>query len=419
MYSIEAHTALVRDGVLAEGDCENPADLSLLASAVAAKVGGQAELVRRLPLTRFRQAVSNTGYRVAAALLREGAVSSVMTLNFDLAMSDALHWAQASEVTEIPGPGAMGHLGARSVIYLHRNVEELDYEKWILRVEALETEWRDDWEDVVAARVVASPVVVFAGLGSPAAVLTETARRITQATNVVDISVVDPAETATFIELLGVDSASHVRLGWCEFMDQLGARLHAEICDGIEAACRSICEENDWLDELAGIPDIRACVEALGLLDTGAMRSRWLGESDGYTPDDDRRSLIADLLLGVGIIKRESAASLHLCSDGLVAFVAPSGVESRVLALSGLGTTRWPAMEARVAQAVGRLPVYRHPRGVLVSGTQGPRGTALAPPPDLIIGESSDSIVGAHASPDIVLVDELRSDPSLASRLVA
>lgn len=418
-YSVEAHTALVRDGVLAEGDCENPADLSLLASAVAAKVGGQAELVSRLPLTQFRQAVSNSGYRVAAALLREGAVSSVMTLNFDLAMSDALHWAQASEVSEIPGPGAMRHLGARSVIYLHRNVEELDYERWILRIEALETEWRDDWEDVVAARVVASPVVVFAGLGSPASVLTETARRITQAANDVDISVVDPAETAPFIQLLGVESASHVRLGWCDFMEQLGARVHAEICDGIEAACRSICEENDWQDEFAGISEIRTCVEVLGLLDTGAMRSRWLGENSGYTPDDDRRSLIADLLLGIGIIKRESAASPSLCADGLVVFVASSGIESRVLALSGLGTARWSAMEARVAQAVGRLPVHRRPRGVLVSGTLGPRGADLAPPPDLIVGESGDSILGAHASPDIVLVDELRTDPSLASRLVA
>ncbi|MCB1258607.1 MAG: hypothetical protein KDB26_15960, partial [Microthrixaceae bacterium] len=91
---------------------------------------------------------------------------------------------------------------------------------------------------------------------------------------------------------------------------------------------------------------------------------------------------------------------------------------SRVLALSGLGTARWPAMEARAAQAVRRLPGYRCPRGVLVSGTQGPRGTGVAPPPDLIIGESGDSIVGAHASPSIVLVDELRTDPSLASKLV-
>lgn len=419
VYSAKAHTALLRDGVLAEGDCDDPTDLSRLASVVNEKCGGQGELVRRLPLARFRQAAANRGYRIAAALLREGAVSSVMTLNFDLAMSDALRWAQASEVTEIPGPGAMGDLGARSLIYLHRNVEELDYEKWILRVEALETEWRDDWEDVVARRVVAAPVVVFAGLGSAAAVLTETARRVMEAANDLDISVVDPAEVATFLEHLGVDSAAHVRVGWCEFMDGLGARVHAEICDAAEAACRSLCDENGWQDEVAAIHEIREILEAVGLLDAGTMRARWLGVNGNYTPDDDRRPLIADLLLGIGIVRRESGAVPQLCADGVVIFVSPSGVESRVLALSGLGTARWPAMEARVAVALERLPQDRYPRAVLVSGALGPTVEDLAPPPDLIDGEAGHSIVGAPVFPETVRVDDLRADPSIAARLVA
>lgn len=419
VYSADAHQALVRDGLLLEGDCDAPEDLSRLASVVAEKCGGQSELVRRLPLVGFRQATANAGYRVAAALLREGAVSSVMTLNFDLAMSDALRWAQASEVTEIPGPGAMAELGSRSVIYLHRNVEELDYERWILRAEALETEWRDDWEDVVASRVVAAPVVVFAGLGSAAAVLTETARRIIGATENIDISVVDPAESASFLDHLGIDTAAHVRAGWCEFMARLGQRVHAEICDATAAACRNLCDENGWGDEVASIPDVRGLLESVGLLDAGTMRARWLGDKGNYSPDDHRRQLIADLLLGLALLRRESGVDPHLCSDGLAIFVSATGVESRVLAISGLGTARWAAMEARIAVALERLTQDRQPRMVLVGGVVGPSVADIAPPPDLIDGDVGESIVGASPVPYTVSVDELRADPTIASRLVA
>jgi hypothetical protein len=46
--SQDAYRKLIRDGVLIDGDCPNPDDLSVLADSVFTKRGSQAELVDRL-----------------------------------------------------------------------------------------------------------------------------------------------------------------------------------------------------------------------------------------------------------------------------------------------------------------------------------------------------------------------------------
>ena len=177
-YSRRVHDDLVADGVIEPGDCAEPEDLSLLASTVFARTGSQAAVVKRLPHNDFRLARANNGYLLAAALMCEGSVGIVASLNYDLAMSDALRQLDERGVDEIAGPSGLQFLGTKAIIYLHRNVNEQDEERWILRKEALDDEWRNNWESVVANRIAASPVVVFAGLGSPAAVLTETVGRV-------------------------------------------------------------------------------------------------------------------------------------------------------------------------------------------------------------------------------------------------
>ena len=144
-------------------------------------------------------AQANDGYLVAAVLLREGVIETVMTLNFDLAMSHALGSISATDVSVVPGPMSADELGGATVIYLHRNVEEQDLEQWILTVEALDSQWQEGWEGVVAARVIASPVVVFAGLGSPAAVLTKTVEKVRKGVLATHkVYVVDPSPTSAF-----------------------------------------------------------------------------------------------------------------------------------------------------------------------------------------------------------------------------
>lgn len=173
-YAHRVHQELILDGLLEEGECDDANDLSSVASAIWVKHGSQEPVVTRLPRSRLRNAKANDGYLIAAALLREGAVSVVLTLNFDLAMSHALVELGADEVAVIAGPTMIGDFGALALVYLHRNVNEPNCDAWILRVEALNSEWQGHWEEALSQRVMASPVVVFAGLGSHAAVLTRT-----------------------------------------------------------------------------------------------------------------------------------------------------------------------------------------------------------------------------------------------------
>ena len=68
-------------------------------------------------------------------------------------------------------------MGVVNLIHLHRDVRAHP-DEWILRTEQIESAWRDGWEQLIATRVMTVPVVVFAGLGTAAAVLVDTLARI-------------------------------------------------------------------------------------------------------------------------------------------------------------------------------------------------------------------------------------------------
>ena len=89
--SLEIHRLLVADGILEEKECAKPEDLSAVADAVFKRYGSQRAVVECLRDSYdMKLATPNDGYLIAAALLCEGAISSVVTLNYDLALSNAL-----------------------------------------------------------------------------------------------------------------------------------------------------------------------------------------------------------------------------------------------------------------------------------------------------------------------------------------
>ena len=146
MTSDVTHRRLVEDGILSHGECGEPDNLSSVAHIVWSKTGSQCELVLRLPIERFRQAEPNRGHLLAAAMLYEHALSCVMTLNFDLALSNALSQIGAQGyVIIVSKPEDHGSLGFSNLIYLHRNVEA-DPDLWVLRSSALDENWHDGWE---------------------------------------------------------------------------------------------------------------------------------------------------------------------------------------------------------------------------------------------------------------------------------
>lgn len=421
VYSEDVHRQLVEDGLLASGECSNPSDLSALSTAVYARHGSQRAVVERLPLASFRLAAPNDGYLIAAALLREGAVSAVLTLNFDLAMTNALIALGATEVTVVPGPEYAGQMGAAAVIYLHRNVDEPDSDSWILRVEALNDQWRGKWEEVVASRVMASPVVVFAGLGSPAAVLTETLKRVRAA--VVDhqqaVFVVDPFSATTFQDELDLAPEAHVQAGWGQFMARLALRLSNEMQVTFESACRGLCEAHVWTGEEASIPELAGRLHSVGLVALGRIRATWLIDRKAYARDDERRELVADLLLGVGLAERATGTKARFLDDGVVQLYRDRQLVGALLPVSGGGVLRWAALEPRVLRALEQADGRHRLDFALVSGASGPINRAVAPPVDLLDGDSDWDIVSGNDGPAVIVVDDLRADPSLVERFVS
>lgn len=419
-YATDVHEQLVRDGVLGETDCASPTDLSALATTVVAKSGSQSALVSRLPRNEFRLAQPNAGYLIAAALLREGVLDAVLTLNFDLALSASLGVLSALEVNVVPGPQAQDQLSSTAVIYLHRNVDELDLERWILTIEALTREWQDGWEDVVVRRVMACPIVVFAGLGSPAAVLTETVTRVRTPliTGQHHVYVVDPAAVTEFEAALQLGHDAHLQIGWCAFMEQVAARLLVEFSSELSAAGVALCAQHGWVDEAEQLPELCDRLHAIGLVALGKLRARWLLAQEQYAADDARRPLIADLLLGVGLVERASGVKALFHDDGMVEFRRDGRLVSRVLPVSGQGTLRWSALEPLVLQAIERAG-GESPEHILVSGVMDKPANIAAPPEDLVKGASGDDIIDGFVRPSTVTVDEIRADPQAASLLVA
>ena len=226
----EAHRRLVADGVIGDDDCPRAEDLSCVADTVRQASGTQAPLVERLPLTRFRSAEPNEGHRLAAAMMREHAVKAVVTLNFDLAISTALADLGNKEVMILTGPQDHHRMGIINLVYLHRNVDAAA-DDWILTTEALDNAWRGQWQEFVVATMLTAPVTVFAGLGTPAAVLIDSTGRIRGAIpQGVNAFQVDPgaAEDSEFFTALQILDANYIRSGWVDFMRSLASRLAAE-----------------------------------------------------------------------------------------------------------------------------------------------------------------------------------------------
>ncbi len=431
VYSERAFESLKRDGVLEDGDCD-PTDLSEVASAVFAKEQSQGPLVLTLPREKYQHARPNLGHLLAVALIAEGAISCIATVNFDMALTNAITQLQVTEIATVGGPEDLGRFGGKAIVYLHRNAYELNVENWILRREVIEEFWKEGWESVVAERVSSSPQLVFAGLGSKASALTESLRRVQE--RVPDQTrtyLVDPAETSVFAgEITLADESDHIQLRWGEFMTKLAARLAAELDAELAEACAEVASIHEWADDVSTIDPVRQALGRLNLCELGVVRGQWLGTgAAGYAPDDSAtrsyvtddatsRQYMADLVLGLGALVGSADCAVEVTSAGTVTFDAPSNPDLGPLTVhpvSGRGIAPWGVID-RVEQRCAT--VGQHSADVvLVAGLRSSRPDAPSPPYDILGPIPSGDITYAISSPRIVDVDELRQDSNMRMEL--
>jgi hypothetical protein len=419
--SEESHRRLVADGVLATGDCPTPSNLSCLADAVVKKTGQQGPLVEQLNQHySLKTATPNEGHLFAAALLAEGVIASVITLNFDLALSIAIGQLGVGDtVGIIDGPSDFPKQKTINLYYLHRNVTA-DPEEWILRTEALKSEWKGSWEGIVAQRVLSAPVVIFAGLGSPADVLIESTEHIRKAipdqTNAYQV---DPGdrEESEFFKALDLGPSAFVRQTWCEFMAALSQRLVVEHMNQLNAAASTIVLREGLLaEDLTGLLN---SLERIGLVGLGQLRANWLLDDKTYYPDEPlARELVADLLLGAALVSRVTGAIAVLFEDGIVEFRRGDRTVSSHVFVSGRGTRSQIAIETELSMRHRRFRRRATPpTGAIIAATR-QTDAPVTTPADVLLGDMSESIVRGQPPLPIFHVESLRQDPA-QPRLVA
>ena len=417
--SEECHRKLVADGILKEGEVDDRRDLSAVAEAVVCRTGSQSALIERFPPDKFRYAEPNEGYLIMAALFLEGALADTLTLNFDSAARTALGRLGAGErVSTIRGPEDHTQLGTRNLIYLHRDIDS-DHDDIILRPTALEDAWRERWGQVIAQRVLAGPVTVFVGLGTPASVLIDTTKRIHAAIGgQASVFVVDliASEDSYFANSLNVASEDYLRMGWSEFMRTLSRRVVTEHGTAIERDCYELITENKYAGEQ--LSDLCRRLTEVGLVRLGQLRAAWMLEKGSYLPHEPGipLRLFTYLVLGVRMVERLSNWQANFVDEGLVEFCQDNRV-ARVMVCSGRGWMNYARIETELRKRRDLLRSQGKASSVaLIGGIVA--STYVATPSDIVAGTDRYDLVTGSEHLMIVNIDELRTDPELIHQVV-
>lgn len=415
--SEDAYHKLIANNVLAEGDCVEPKDLSLLADVVYAKRNAeQKELVHCLPVTRFRNAEANDGYLIAAALLVERAVGNALTLNYDHAFQNALANVGArDEVAVVYGPDDHGHVGECNLIYLHRNAGA-DPETWILRTEQLEQAWRNSWEEIITSRIAGTPHLIFAGLGYPAAVLVETIRRVRQALkDQVSIYYVDPSEfeSSKIAMALSLKKEQHIKMKWGEFMSHLADRVVLEQVNKLRRACADLVRANNIASE--DCEQVLGRMRNLGLLKLGKLRAAWQLEQSQYASDrQNESSSYADIVLAIALLERMGTAKSEIGPEGNVALVREGRCLCTIVPIAGKGTRTVASVEPIVRQKMKELDnlLVHKPVLFLLAGVEGAH-EEITLPESIVSGSNPENIAVRIEPLPWYRVPDVRKDPSI------
>ena len=197
------------------------------------------------------------------------------------------------------------------------------------------------------------PVVVFAGLGSPAAVLAESVTRVRDALDEDrhHVFVVDPAATTALEAALNLPASSHVESGWSNFMEGMAERLLADLASELEATEGHSAHSTRGMERLSISPtSLCGCTswESLRLEGSG-QNGCWTASNTHLTTHEGPS--LADLVLGLGLIERAANVQVQFQDDGVVELHRDGGAPIRLLPASGGGAFRWSALEATFSRS--------------------------------------------------------------------
>ena len=421
-YSELAYEALVQDQLLPQDSCDRPRDLSQVADVVFDAYGSQENLTDRLPRSAWRNASPNEGHKIAAAFLIDGLVRAIVTLNYDMAFQTALSELGAPHtVTIAKGPEDHAKLSGQSLIYLHRSAES-DPTTWVLRKADLDEGWKDDWEAMIAAGVLYAPVTVFAGLGSPAAVLTETVGHLAGLGS--NYYFVDPVEGGDFESALAEHLTAVLRMSWVELMRSLSVRAAVAQAKQLELDARGRAT-------LLGIEHehVEAVFDVLGnvgIVQLGRLRSAWLLHDKPFCPRQpgSQAEHLSDLALALSAAMVTLDANLEVAEDGDACdlILRENGRTITVHCAHGLGLHTWADVQTRLELRTTRRLGSGRSRIVIAAGLS---ENSRVLPDDLVEGEPRpDDLVRGPESVILMSATELTTSmagdrDALLDRLVS
>jgi hypothetical protein len=429
----DAYNRLVSEGVLPEGSLnENDQwDLTKVAGVVKTETGSQLELTRRLPVTEFINAECNDGHRIAVALMLEGAIAYVVTLNYDKSMSHALaELGTKDRVRTVWGPQNKNQIQVPCLVYLHRKADS-SQQQWVITAEALQNGWKDEWEDLAALQTLLLPICIFVGLGSSVPVLTSKIKEIRDPRDDVQTIQVDPrahsehrSRDASFTREAGISEDQFIKDGWSNFMRRLGShvakwqvRTTAEECNDLNPDEKA--EVTNGLSErIQAIMDRRG---EFGLLELGRIRASWLNSPNTkFAPhsEGDNISRFATPFLLIDLIERTKDCKAIIEENGVVNFCSADGRLASVQIVYGRGGERWGDIDAQAYHKQQRTQMLSV-TSVLVYGFLGePDEVDL--PSDIANLSTSDPVEDSIMHPPKLRFekgDALHSNPDQIDRL--
>jgi hypothetical protein len=353
-YAALAHRRLVAENIVAE-DCCDPRDLGGLADAVFDATGSQKDLVAILK-PELVNAAPNDGHKIAAALLGEQIVGLILTLNFDRAIDSAVAtMAHGSPVTIVHSVEDLSERTRFGVIYLHGDVEARE-DEWILRTAQINASWNDTWQQYVVVDLALTPNVVFAGLGSPTPVISETVLKVKGALpagkKIYQVDKMDSARNL-LAQKLEVAPDDYVISCWTGFMRALGDIVAREVLNKMSDRHPSFCVDNNH-----AVEDIDMVMAALpsDILSLGKLRAAWFMERTEYkafhnTNLDHLVDIVRALAMALEIV---GAAECVLVEDGME-FRKDGRIIFRVFSCSGAGTAYWAKIEGEMQSRVQKF----------------------------------------------------------------
>lgn len=405
----DAERQLVLNGRLEADQCPDPQDLAGLAALIYQLTGGQAELVQCFPLERMRLARPNSGYKLMVALMAEGAIGHVLSLNFDMAVQHAAA-ELGVEIVTVTAAGDPVPVRA-TLVQLHGNANS-DPEAMVLRAEVIDDGWIGQWEQVVAQQVLGAPVVLFAGLGSAAPVLSATIEMIQGALDGNKMLFqADLGEFALngFAAQLHIPEERYIRGSWNEVLTKLAERVAADQMHALSQRGEALLVANqaDQADR-DRFTALVAKMAALPLLAIGRLRAfADLDTIKLYRPHSERDDeLITEPMVRLANLADELGLEAQPTPAGTWVLKRGNQPVAQLVLATGGGVRRIAALEPRakgVSDCIGENSAT--PLDFILIGGVVPGAPSLAHV-DLIADENPGDLIGGLAGPPLVSAND-------------